>query len=194
MLRTPAGERRVQLAVPGVFNVYNAVEAAATLHVLGVDVDAIARGLGRVGPVFGRSEMVRIGAAEATLLLAKNPTGMDEITRMLGSLDTSLNLLLCLNDSVFDGRDVSWIWDADFESIVGQIDSVVCTGSRAAEMALRMKYAGVPEAAISIEDTWDGAIAASARHQRIFAIANYTAMLDLRDALVQGGHAERVWS
>jgi UDP-N-acetylmuramyl tripeptide synthase len=186
-------ERRVKMALPGVFNVYNAAAAAATLTALGMSLDEIADGLERATPVFGRSEVVRVGEVELLLLLAKNPTGMNEVVKLVSSTEGPLNLMFCLNDRVYDGRDVSWIWDVDLECLASRVGCVVCTGSRAAEMALRLKYAGVPQDAIVLEDRVDAAIDAAAHRGSGYVIANYTAMLDVRDVLASEGHVRSVW-
>ena len=142
-LHTPAGSARVSLALPGLYNVYNALGAAALCLSLGMSVEAIADGLGAVSPAFGRAERIAIGVAELSILLIKNPAGANEVLRTLALEPGELDLLAVLNDRTADGRDISWIWDADFELLAQQARRVTCAGTRAAELALRLKYAGV---------------------------------------------------
>jgi UDP-N-acetylmuramyl tripeptide synthase len=196
-LRTPGGQSSVSLKAPGLYNIYNAVAAAAVGHTLGVPPDIIASALSAVTPVFGRAEVIDVGDSQLVLLLVKNPTGMHEVMRMLltESNGDRMNVLLVLNDSVYDGRDVSWIWDADLEVLAEPISRATCGGTRAAEMALRLKYAGVPTSAIAIESSVAAAIdtALATGPERVHVLANYTAMLDVRDLLAERGHVDSIW-
>jgi lipid II isoglutaminyl synthase (glutamine-hydrolysing) len=190
-LRTPAGERSVALPLPGLYNVYNALGAATLALALGAPLDDVAAGLQSVSPAFGRAETVALGGRELSILLVKNPAGANEVLRTLTLEPGEHDLLAILNDNVADGRDVSWVWDADFEVLAGRVRHVTCSGTRAAEMALRLKYAGVEEARIAIaaglDDGLDRALADGSG--RLFALPTYTAMLGLRDVLVARGAA-----
>ena len=118
----------------------------------------------RSSAAFGRAETVRIDGHDLLLLLVKNPAGANEVLRTLALEDGEHDLLAILNDHTADGRDVSWIWDADFELLAGRLRRVTCSGTRAAELALRLKYAGVPEERLVVEPSLsaglDGAVAA----------------------------------
>jgi UDP-N-acetylmuramyl tripeptide synthase len=190
-LRTPAGERAIALPLPGLYNVYNALAAAALARALGAPLDDVAAGLQSVSPAFGRAETVALGGRELSILLIKNPAGANEVLRTLALEPGEHDLLAILNDNVADGRDVSWVWDADFEVLAGRVRRVVCSGTRAAEMALRLKYAGVDPARIAVasglDDGLDRALADG--NGRLFALPTYTAMLGLRDVLVARGAA-----
>jgi len=106
-----------------------------------------------------------------------------------------IDLWIALNDRIADGRDVSWIWDADFELLAGGVRRVVCSGTRAPEMALRLKYAGWPEEKIEvvpgIGDSLDAAVAGA--QGRLFALPTYTALLELRKLLADRGLAKEFW-
>ena len=143
-LATPEGDRRIELPLPGLYNVYNALAAAALSRALGVGLDQIAAGLEDVTAAFGRAESIAVGDTELSILLIKNPAGANEILRTLALEPGELELLAVLNDLTADGRDVSWVWDADFELLADHVGTVTCAGTRAAELALRLKYAGVP--------------------------------------------------
>jgi len=190
-LRTPAGTVQARLPLPGLYNVYNALAATALALALGAPLADVVAGLEAVSPAFGRSETVRVGERDLLLLLVKNPAGANEVLRTLTLEDGDHDLLAILNDNVADGRDVSWVWDADFELLAGRLRRVTCAGTRASEMALRMKYAGVPEARIRtippVGPALDAAVAGAGT--RVVAIPTYTAMLQLRDELVQRGVA-----
>ncbi len=141
--------RRVELPLPGLYNVYNAVGAAALAVALEIGLDEIVDGLARVAPAFGRAETVAIDGRELCILLIKNPAGANEVLRTLALEPGDHDLIGVLNDKTADGHDVSWIWDADFEAIATRIRRATCSGTRAAELALRLKYAGVPSGRIS---------------------------------------------
>ncbi len=150
MLVTPAGRRSVFLRLPGLYNVYNALAATALCLSLGVDLDLVVAGLQSATPAFGRAEIVKLGDTTMQILLIKNPAGANEILRTLGLESDQLDVLAVLNDNIADGRDVSWIWDADFELLSAHVRRVTCAGTRAAELAVRLKYAGVPEASLAV--------------------------------------------
>ncbi|HEY0517731.1 MAG TPA: MurT ligase domain-containing protein [Solirubrobacteraceae bacterium] len=202
-LRTPAGEAEVTLALPGLYNVYNALAAAALAHALGVPTATIAAGLEATRAAFGRAESVSIAAAdgatrELRILLVKNPAGTNEVLRTLALEPGEHELLGVLNDHIADGRDVSWIWDADFELLAPRVRSAVCAGTRAADLAARLKYAGVDPQRIRIVEDLPSALAAAARsgerERPLYALPTYTAMLALRELLVARGEAPSEWS
>ncbi len=190
-LVTPEGETTVALPLPGLYNVYNALAAAALARALGAGVDAITAGLQSVGAAFGRAETVTIAGRETTLMLVKNPAGANEVLHTLALEDGEHDLFAVLNDNIADGRDVSWVWDADFEVLAPRVRQATCSGTRAAEMALRLKYAGVPTDRIRVVDDLaaglDAALAGG--DGRLFALPTYTAMLALRQELVRRGVA-----
>jgi UDP-N-acetylmuramyl tripeptide synthase len=188
-LRLPAATIDVTLPLPGLYNVYNALAAAALTTALGAAPEEIVAGLGAVSPAFGRAETVRVGERDLLLLLVKNPAGANEVLRTLALEDGEHDLLAVLNDHTADGRDVSWVWDADFETLAGRLRRVVCSGTRAAEMAVRLKYAGVPEARLVVEPSLPSALDAAVADGtgRLVAIPTYTAMLELRRELVARG-------
>lgn len=190
-LRLPTGTIDVALPLPGLYNVYNALGAAALTTALGAAPADVAAGLTAVSPAFGRAETVRIGARDLTLLLVKNPAGANEVLRTLALEDGEHDLLAVLNDHTADGRDVSWVWDADFEVLAGRLRRVVCSGTRAAEMAVRLKYAGVDETRLVVQPSLPGALDAAVADGtgRLVAIPTYTAMLELRRELVARGVA-----
>ena len=191
-LHAPQGSIRVALPLPGLYNVYNALGAAALALALGAPLDAVHAGLQAVAPAFGRAETVRVGDRELSILLVKNPAGANEVLRTLVLEAGDHDVLAVLNDSVADGRDVSWVWDADFEVLAPRVRRVTCSGTRAEEMALRLKYAGVPGDRIAVaRELGDGLDAAlrGAGGERVFALPTYTAMLALRGELVRRGAA-----
>ncbi|MGH2844740.1 MAG: MurT ligase domain-containing protein [Thermoleophilaceae bacterium] len=194
-LRTPRGGLELTLPLPGLYNVYNAIAAVATALELGVPAQAVGRALEGFGGAFGRVETIPMDGRRVSILLVKNPAGANEVLRTLTLEGGRLDLWLALNDGIADGRDVSWIWDADFEVLAGRVRRVTCSGTRAEEMALRLKYAGVdaaPAVDRDLERSLDAAVAGADGGQ-LYALPTYTALLELRDLLARRGLAKR-WS
>lgn len=195
-LRTPRGSAEVSLPLPGLYNVYNALGAASLCLLLGVTLEQIVLGLQTVDAAFGRAERVNVSGVELSILLIKNPAGANEVVRTLTLEPGELDLLAVLNDRTADGHDVSWIWDADLELLGDRVRRVTCAGTRAAELALRLKYAGVPVRRLHVVSglapALDDALR-SAADGRLFALPTYTALLELRDELARRGHVARFW-
>ncbi len=196
-VRTPAGEIELELPLPGLYNVYNALAAVAAGLGLGVEPPRIAAALGEMRAAFGRVETIAVAAKPVSILLIKNPAGANEVLRTLRLEAGSepIDLWIALNDRIADGRDISWVWDADFELLAGGVRRVVCAGTRAPEMALRLKYAGWPTDSIEvvpeIEASLDRAVAAAPG--RLFALPTYTALMELRRLLADRGLAKEFW-
>jgi UDP-N-acetylmuramyl tripeptide synthase len=195
-LETPAGPAQVALPLPGLYNVYNALGAASLCLALGIGLADVVTGLEHVTAAFGRAESVSIDGVELSILLIKNPAGANEILRTLALEDGELDVLAVLNDLTADGRDISWVWDADFELIAPRVRSVTCSGTRAAELALRLKYAGVPTDRLAVladlPDALDDALARTSGG-RLFALPTYTALLALREELSRRGRVSQFW-
>jgi UDP-N-acetylmuramyl tripeptide synthase len=197
-VRAPEGSLDVSLPLPGLYNVYNALAAATAALRLGISLDLVQAGLESVEAVFGRVETIDVSGTKVSILLIKNPAGANEVLRTLrleGGGD-GIDLWIALNDGIADGRDVSWVWDADFELLAGRVRSVTCAGTRAPEMALRLKYAGWPEAGIAVEERIDRSLddAVERSSNGLFCLPTYTALLELRDLLADRGLAERYWA
>ena len=202
-ITTPSGDARLALPLPGVYNVYNALAALTAALRLGVDLERAVGGLEATEAAFGRVETIAVAGVPVSILLIKNPAGTNEVLRTLrleagvggNGASPGLDLWVALNDGIADGRDVSWVWDADFELLAGRVRRVVCAGTRAPEMAVRLKYAGVSPDAIAVE----GDVEASLDHavelagDRLFALPTYTALVELRRLLAHRGLAKDYW-
>ena len=195
-LVTPVGRARVELPLPGLYNVYNALGAAALCLELAVPLGTVVSGLGDVRAAFGRAERIAIGDVEVQVLLIKNPAGANEILRTLALEPPDLEVLAVLNDRTADGRDVSWVWDADFEMLAPRVRRVTCAGTRAAELAVRLKYAGVPVDRLQVVPGLASALdvaVSQAAPGRLYVLPTYTALLELRGELASRGHAVPFW-
>ena len=148
-------------------------------------------------------ETIAVDGVSVSILLIKNPAGANEVLRTLrleatrGSADAGdgIDLLIALNDGIADGRDISWIWDADFELIAGYVRRILCAGTRAPEMALRLKYAGLAPESIEVEPSIERGLdrAVAEAESRLFALPTYTALLELRTLLASRGLAAEFW-
>jgi UDP-N-acetylmuramyl tripeptide synthase len=196
-LVAPIGERRVRLRVPGLYNVYNALGAASLALALAADLEEVGAGLERFAAAFGRFERIDLGERSLLVLLVKNPAGANEAVRTLVQGSPPQVAVLALNDGIADGRDVSWIWDVDWEPLLAGLDRVVVTGDRAAEMALRCKYGGFREAAIEIVPdlgrALDRGLELTPSGGELVILPTYTAMLGLRKIVSERGFVRPYW-
>ncbi len=196
-LVTPEGTRRVRLRVPGLYNVYNALGAATLARALGISLDDVADGLERFDAAFGRFERIVIGDRRLLMLLIKNPAGANEAIRTLVEGGPPRVAVVALNDEIADGKDVSWIWDVDFEPLLAGLEKLVATGERAAELALRCKYAGFPRERIEVVPNLEAALetglALIAPAEELIVLPTYTAMLALRKLIGEQGHVRPYW-
>jgi UDP-N-acetylmuramyl tripeptide synthase len=197
-LRTPVGTRTVELAVPGLYNVENALAASGVALALGASLDDIAAGLARFRPAFGRFQRIALADRQAVMLLIKNPAGANEALATLArGAGDDLHTLIALNDRIADGTDVSWIWDVDWELIAPSLGRVVTSGSRAPDIALRLKYAGIDASRITVEPDLTRALDATLEGIGAggcaYLLPTYTAMLELQGVISDRGLARRYW-
>jgi lipid II isoglutaminyl synthase (glutamine-hydrolysing) len=196
-LHAPAGSARVRLSLPGLYNVYNALAAASLSLALGVELDGVVAGLERFRAAFGRFERFSAGDRGVLLLLVKNPAGANEAIRTLEEGGVPRTLVVALNDRIADGRDVSWIWDVDFEPLLDRVDRIVATGERAAELALRFAYGGFPRDRLDVvpalEEGLDRGLELTGPGGELVVLPTYTAMLALRAIAAERGLARPYW-
>jgi UDP-N-acetylmuramyl tripeptide synthase len=193
---TTAGELRVELPLAGLYNVENALAATAAAVALELPPDAVERALASFQPAFGRQERFSIDGRDVVVLLGKNPTGMNQVLRTIVAGGTGAHLLLFLNDGIADGRDISWIWDTDYELVAPVAASAVVSGTRAEELALRLKYADLaiePQLIHDPRDALDTALAATPAGETLYVVPTYTAMLTVRELLARRGARGHFW-
>ena len=193
----PDASAEVRIALPGLYNVENALGAIAAAHVLGVPLAAAAERLATFSAAFGRFERVAVDGRDVVLVLFKNPTGANEALRAIQPDVADAHVLLALNDQIADGRDVSWIWDIDFEGRLDAARSITCSGRRAADMALRLRYAGIGiediTRLVELEDGLNDAVRSAEPGGRVYVLATYTAMLELHRVLSTRGLTAPFW-
>ncbi|MFZ3131258.1 MAG: MurT ligase domain-containing protein [Desulfosporosinus sp.] len=178
------------IALQGYYNLYNALAALTAARQLGLNDGLIARGLRDFIPQAGRMERFYLPEGEITLTLVKNPTGFDQIIQTMLGVNKPLRILIGINDLAADGRDISWLWDVNFERLGthnASINQVICTGLRAEDIALRLKYAGVSVEKLVIEHTLAEALdrlhASRAAEEGAFILPTYTLLFPLRELL-----------
>ena len=195
-VETPVGRLSLSLALSGLYNAYNALAATAAGLALGVGLEAIGEGLSSATAAFGRQESFEVDGRRVLVLLGKNPAGLNQVLRTIAAADAEKHLLFFLNDDVADGRDVSWIWDADFELLAGQPGTWVLSGTRAEDLALRLKYAGLERPA-AVEPDVGVALARALRETPpgglLYVVPTYTAMLRVRELLARRGRRAHYW-
>jgi UDP-N-acetylmuramyl tripeptide synthase len=196
-LATAAGEARVRLGLPGLYNVYNALAAASLALALGTGLDTVVAGLERFRAAFGRFERFAVGDKRVLLLLVKNPAGANEAIRTLADGVEPGVVVVALNDRIADGRDVSWIWDVDFEPLLERSRRIVVSGERAAELALRFAYGGLArerlEVVPGLERALDRGLELTEPGAELALLPTYTAMLSLQAIAARRGLTRPYW-
>lgn len=189
----------LEIGVPGLYNAYNALAASAVGRAIGVKPETIASTMSAFRSAFGRIERLEYRNRKITIALVKNPVGFNEVLRMLVT-DGKLNVpaLIAINDLAADGRDVSWLWDVDFELLGGAGAKLATAGIRGTDMANRLKYAGVEIDRISslgtdLDRALDAFVDLVPEGETAYILPTYTAMLDIRQILAGRGAIAKFW-
>jgi len=190
----------VNVHVPGIYNAYNVTAAVATAFALGIPSHTIRKALDAFQSPFGRAERVRFDGRDISIALVKNPVGFNEVLRTItgGGSELAAPTLIVINDEFADGRDVSWLWDVDFEMLAAGTLPIATAGIRGADMANRLKYAGVDQSRIialtgPIEHALKDFLALTSASPEVSILPTYTAMLAVREALGDAGAVDRFW-
>jgi UDP-N-acetylmuramyl tripeptide synthase len=197
---TPAGDFEARMQIPGLYNVYNGLAAVAGALAMGLPLDAIKQGLETTTSQFGRMELIPMKDRDVYMALVKNPVGFNSVIHTVMQTDTRKNLIIAINDLYADGTDISWLWDVDFEALAGQQDEinfVVCTGLRAEDMAVRLKYAGMSPAKLTVEKDLGKALETGLGFikpgELLYIMPTYTAMLQMREIIQKQGYTKKFW-
>lgn len=167
-------EFKVNLA--GLYNAYNALAAISLGFETGMNQEEIQKSLDTYQAIFGRTEKRTINGNPTVIQLIKNPTGASEV---LKTVDLKSNIVIAINDNYADGRDISWLWDSDFEQLKNAEKLVITSGCRANDMATRLKYAGIPQEKIIVEPNIKKAIDKATTAGKTTILPSYTALLKI---------------
>lgn len=186
-----------RINLPAAYNIYNAAGAVAGLIEMGFEPDEAVHALSSFECGFGRMERFEKDGAVMHVILVKNPAGCNQVMNFLCQLDSPASFCVCLNDHTADGTDVSWIWDAEFEKLCSlgeNLLQVFVGGERALDMAMRLKYAGLPEENLRVIPDFDELIKAMTEAPgTIYVMPTYTAMLRLREKLANATGGSEFW-
>ncbi len=186
----------VTVNLPAMYNIYNAAGAMAAVTEMGLGAHAAAEALSKFRCGFGRMETFAL-AGGARMMLVKNPAGCNQVIEYLQSMKEKFILVVCLNDRAADGRDISWIWDADFEglrALSGRLSQVIVSGDRALDMRVRIKYAGVDDSFIRVERDYETLVRSlEGETLPVCLMPTYTAMLELREVMIRHCGGDEFW-
>ena len=197
VIRADGKRYLAEVNLPALYNIYNAIAAIAAMTEMGITTEAAISAVASFKCGFGRMENFALGKGGAKVMLAKNPAGFNQLLSFLQNIPDKFVLVLCLNDRGADGTDISWIWDANFEelcNLAGTLEKVIVSGDRAADMAVRVKYAGVDPRFVTMEHDYERLVKELETEERpIYLIPTYTAMLELREALIRHCGGDEFW-
>ena len=190
----------VRLALPGLYNIYNALAGASFGQVLALDSSRIIHALENFECGFGRMEAIEVENRKLRVILVKNPTGFNQVLGYLKTQTEPCVVALAINDNLADGTDISWLWDVDFEILAAMEEKVrlfAVSGIRAEDMALRLKYAGVSPQRIAVFRPFDSfidrSLKAAGEQESVYLLPTYTAMLDIRSTLKERYNLKNFW-
>lgn len=199
-VQIPDSKFSVKLALPGLYNIYNALSGAALGHMLGLDEKALIHVLEGFECGFGRMESVSIQNRQLKMILVKNPTGFNQVLKYLMTQKEPCVVAFAINDNLADGTDISWLWDVDFEILSFMHEKVrafYVSGTRAEDMAVRLKYASIEEDRIFIEHSEkqliDSMVSTSQDNETLYLLPTYTAMLSIRKSLKDRFNLKDFW-
>lgn len=196
-IKYPKGILNLDFQLPGTYQIYNLLAALTIYYELNLPIDNVQNSLSDFETAFGRLEKVEIAGHDAYIALIKNPVGASSIIETLSSeVKENDKFLIVLNDNFADGLDVSWIWDADFETLAKtKAKQFMTAGTRAPDMAVRLKYAGIDENSITIKNDLEQALdeVKKGLKGRIFILPTYTALLSLQSILTKQGIKNHYW-
>ncbi|GCE27378.1 hypothetical protein KDA_28620 [Dictyobacter alpinus] len=196
-LRTPQGEMDLEIPLPGVHNIYNAVAAIGAAMAAGFPLDTVQTALSNIRTAFGRMEKIQAGDKTIYLSFVKNPTSFNLMLRLIAQHPGKKHLLLAMSHTVVDGQDFAWLWDVEFEDLVPDILDVVCSGNKTEELAMRMKYAELSTDKISLIEDREAALDAAIKQVEpggtLYIMSGYTPTQELRRVMQKRGWVKHFW-
>ena len=189
-------DTEIFLSQSGVYNIYNALCAYSITKELGVDDLTIKKSLESQSSSFGRQETINIDDKEVKIILVKNPAGYNQALDTLCLSKDPFSAAFILNDNYADGRDVSWIWDVNFEHLNDvELNEIYVSGLRSYDMAVRLKTAGLDSSKFSINEEYDALTESikGSKNKKVYILATYTAMINYRKHLHSKGYIKNLW-
>ena len=188
---------RTNINLPGGYNIYNACACMAAGQAMELDAALISKSLSEFACGFGRMEKFEIGGTSLRMILIKTPAGCNQVLNFLTQTTEPFLFVCCLNDRAQDGKDVSWIWDVDFERLTAMekdLSDIYVSGVRADDMALRFLYAGFPKERIHVQKDYAQLMQeATGKKLPVFVMPTYTAMLALRGTIAKRYGYKEFW-
>lgn len=196
-LRTPQGEMKLEIPLPGLHNVYNAAAAIGATMAAGFDMEKAQTALSHIRTAFGRLEKIQAGDKTIYLTFVKNPTSFNLMLRLIAQHPGKKHLLLAASHTVVDGEDFAWLWDVELEEIAQDILDAVCSGNKPEELAMRLKYAEVPTERITLIPEREAALDAALKHVEsggtLYIMSSYTPTQELRRIMQKRGWVRHFW-
>lgn len=196
-LRTPQGEVELEIPLPGVHNVYNAAAALGAAMAAEFDLDKVQAAFSHLRPAFGRLEKIQAGDKTIYLSFVKNPTSFNLMLRLIAQHAGKKHLLLAASNTVVDGEDFAWLWDVEVEEVAEDILDAVCSGNKAEELAMRLKYAEVPMDKVSTIHDREAALDAALKNVEpggtLYILCGYTPTHELRRIMQKRGWVKHFW-
>ncbi|HTI15493.1 MAG TPA: MurT ligase domain-containing protein [Dictyobacter sp.] len=197
-LRTPQGEMKLDIPLPGLHNVYNAAAAIGATMALGFAKEQMQPAFSELRPAFGRMEKIQADDNKTIYLsFVKNPTSFNLILRLIKQHPGKKHLLLAMSHTVVDGEDFAWLWDVDIEEISPDILDAICSGNKPEELAMRLKYAEIPTDRIAVIQDREAALEAAMRRVEpggtLYVMSGYTPTQELRRLMQKRGWVKHFW-
>jgi UDP-N-acetylmuramyl tripeptide synthase len=196
-LRTPLGELKLEIPLPGVHNIYNAAAAISAAIAAGFTTEKVQNAMNGLRTAFGRMEKIQAGDKNIYLSFVKNPTSFNLMLRLIAQHPGKKHLLLAMSHTVVDGQDFAWLWDVELEDIAADVLDAVCSGNKQEELAMRLKYADIPVDKISLVEDREAALDAALKQVdpggTLYIMSGYTPTQELRRIMQKRGWVKHFW-
>jgi UDP-N-acetylmuramyl tripeptide synthase len=187
----------LDIPLPGLHNVYNTAAAIGASLAAGLTLEKMPAAISNIRPAFGRLEKIQAGDQTIYLSFVKNPTSFNLMLRLIAQHSGPKHMLIVASRTVVDGEDFAWLWDVDIENITKDLLDAICSGNKAEELAMRLKYADVPVEKISIIHEREAALNAALKNAgpggKLYIMASYTPTHELRRIMQRRGWVKHFW-
>lgn len=193
VLKSSSFSKNFKISLGGIYNIYNVLASQALASSTGINLNKATNSLKQFKSAFGRVEEIATPHAKLTIFLIKNPSGANEVLKTILTESKKINLFVALNDKFADGQDVSWIWDVDFETYKTKVKKLVVSGTRAYDLALRLKYAQIQKPNLITENFGQAVKSVIDIGEDFYILPTYTALLEIRRGLNRYGFGNQFW-